>query len=490
MKYLLITISLVALFSCSSYNSEQNVSESINIYPDYDSVVIPRSIAPLNFMVTEDGDSYIFEFYNPSSGKELLKIESGDGNCIIPFEKWKEMVSDLSLKDVEIKIGVVNNKIRYNYNPISITISDDQIEGYIAYRSIEPGYEYWGRMGLYQRDLSTFDEYAIVENRLEGKGMCVNCHSFCNNSADRFMFHSRKVNHGTYISIDGKVEKFSTKVGSMIGDAVYPSWHPNGRYIAFSTNVTRQLFHNSGEKPIEVFDNESDIVVYDTQENVMFSSSLLYDKTKAESFPWWSRDGKHLYFISTPQQPLDSVDALSLKYNLYRVAFNANSKEFSDYELLIDADSLGRSVTMPRTYHDDTKVSFAMCDYGSFSIWHDNSDIYSLDLESRELESLDVLNSDKSESYRSFSTSGNWVIFSSRRDDGLFTRLYISHYDKQNETFSKPFMLPQAKAILNMYNEKSFNIPEFVDRKIEAQSQIQSALDKDAKKISTGKQLF
>ncbi|MFI3314400.1 MAG: cytochrome C biosynthesis protein [Rikenellaceae bacterium] len=456
----LIICAFFILASCSGgYSSEQEVNSQINIYPDYSSVVVPRTIAPLNFTVQDSADYYLFEFID-SSNKSLFTLKNGSGDSDIPIKKWKQALSNASNSFIVIKIAVIKGGVRYNYPVFKINISDDAIDTHLVYRLTNPGM-YGANMGIYQRDLSSFNESPIIENDPDSRG-CMNCHTFLNNSPESFMFHMRQEYDGTVITVDGKSEKFDLKTGDMMTGAVYPSWHPGGRYIAFSVNQTRQSLHNSGDKIIEVFDLNSDIVIYDIKENKMFSSELIYDKSMVESFPSWSKDGKYLYFVSTNYMATRDLDPIDLKYNLYRVRFDAQTAQFSDYELMFDAQAIDKSVTVPRTYHNDTKVSLSLSDYGNFFVWHNNSDLYSFDIESGQITALVVLNSDKSDSYRCFSTNENWVVFTSRRDDGLFTRLYIAHYDKESGTFAKPFMLPQEKSIHNKINERSYNLPEFI----------------------------
>ncbi len=53
------------------------------------------------------------------------------------------------------------------------------------------------------------------------------------------------------------------------------------------------------------------------------------------------------------------------------------------------------------------------------------------------------------------------MVFSSRRLDGRYTRLFFSHFDGEGH-FSKPFLLPQRDPEENQLRLKSYNIPEFV----------------------------
>ena len=79
---------------------------------------------------------------------------------------------------------------------------------------------------------------------------------------------------------------------------------------------------------------------------------------------------------------------------------------------------------------------------------------------------MDALNSDDVESYHSWSGNSRWMIFSSRRGDGLYTRPYISHIDEDGNS-GKPFLMPQ-KDPKRYYDAMmfSYNIPEFVSGEV------------------------
>ena len=102
-----------------------------------------------------------------------------------------------------------------------------------------------------------------------------------------------------------------------------------------------------------------------------------------------------------------------------------------------------------------------MAPYGVFHIWHRESDLWVLNLEDGSIWKPEGLNSPEVESYHSWSSDGKWVIFSTRREDGAYTRLYLTHRD-ENDRFSKPFAIPQKDPSFNREFMYSFNIPEFM----------------------------
>ena len=118
------------------------------------------------------------------------------------------------------------------------------------------------------------------------------------------------------------------------------------------------------------------------------------------------------------------------------------------------------SVSFPRISIDGF-LMFTLTDYGTFPIWHDEADLWMLDLKAGDTSPCTILNSDKAESYHCWSSNGRWVVFGSRRLDGRYTRLYFSHFDGKGQ-FTKPFLLPQKHPKDNILRMKSYNIPEFV----------------------------
>jgi Tol biopolymer transport system component len=106
-----------------------------------------------------------------------------------------------------------------------------------------------------------------------------------------------------------------------------------------------------------------------------------------------------------------------------------------------------------------------MSDYGNFSIWHPESDLYLLDLTTGKTSHPEI-NSNNSESFHSWSSTSRWIVFSSRRGDGLYTRPYFSYFDSSGRAH-KPFILPQRKPGFYFNFLKSYNLPELITTRVE-----------------------
>jgi len=118
-----------------------------------------------------------------------------------------------------------------------------------------------------------------------------------------------------------------------------------------------------------------------------------------------------------------------------------------------------------------------MSHYGNFSIWHPESDLYLKDLKTGEIIKPEI-NSGQTESYHSWSLSGRWIVFSSRRLDGMFTRPFISYFDTSGHAW-KPFLLPQKDPLFYDTFIKSYNVPELVTSEIKLNPRILSGLTDD-----------
>lgn len=94
-------------------------------------------------------------------------------------------------------------------------------------------------------------------------------------------------------------------------------------------------------------------------------------------------------------------------------------------------------------------------------MWHNDADIFLMDLKTGKTEDLKAVNSDRSESYPTWSSNGRWIMVASRRDDGNYTRPYIAYFDKQGRAH-KAFEVPQKDPYFYTFFLRSFNRPEFM----------------------------
>jgi hypothetical protein len=82
-----------------------------------------------------------------------------------------------------------------------------------------------------------------------------------------------------------------------------------------------------------------------------------------------------------------------------------------------------------------------------------------MDIATRQYRKLPI-NSEYNESWHSWSKNGRWILFSSKRGGGIFTRLYFSYVDSAGNAH-KPFLLPQRNPEFYDSFVKCYNVPEF-----------------------------
>ena len=269
---------------------------------------------------------------------------------------------------------------------------------------------------------------------------------------------------------EGKVTKVNLKTANTLSAGVYPAWHPKQDLVAYSVNETGQVFHTRDPQKIEVIDYASDLVLYDRKTSKVFD--IDNRKDEFETFPAWNPAGDMLYYASAHYvRQTDDIDAeldsayQSLRYNIYSRPFNQTTMKFGDRRLVLDAAAMGKSASFPRMSPDGRYLLMALADYGQFHIWHRSSDLYVLDMKTGVLRELREANSADTESYHNWSSNGRWIVFASRRDDGSYTRLYISYFDRQGNAH-KPFLLPQQSADYYENLFKSYNVPEWMVNKV------------------------
>ena len=458
-----ILLLLMATVSCTTNipSTYTDSNTTVDIFPNLTDLTIPSNIAPLYFTINNKAEKCIVRISNGS----IEYIHSGK-TFTIPQKKWHKLLA--AGNSIEIDIFILNNK--WEKLPTTSWHIAEEIDPYISYRVIPPSVESYERLSINQRNLTNFEEEVIYANSMVqsgNNGQCINCHHYRNWGTEQMMFHARQYLGGTLIIENGEMKKINLKTDSTISAGVYPAWHPTHNYIAFSTNKTKQSVHTNLNNRIEVFDTESDLILYNTQKNSV--SIIENDSAEFECFPAWTPDGKTLYYVSAhfdyefgPKREEYIVNNFDkIHYNLYRKAFNPETAVWGESELVYNAAAEGKSITLPRISPDGRYLMFTMGDYGVFHIWHKDANLYLMDLKSSQIRPLSEINSNDVESYHSWSSNGKWVIFSTRRDDGGFTRLYLTHREEDG-SFSKPFPIPQKSPDYEGNFMYSYNIPEFM----------------------------
>ena len=131
-------------------------------------------------------------------------------------------------------------------------------------------------------------------------------------------------------------------------------------------------------------------------------------------------------------------------------------------EVVWDAQEHNASVCHPKCSPDGKWLMYTVADYGTFPIWHAECELEMMNLHTGEIVKMDKANSDRSDTYHSWSSSSRWFVFASKRGDGKYGRPYFCHVDDKGN-LSKPFVLPQEDPWHYENSLLSFNIPDLSD---------------------------
>ncbi len=529
LKLGVLALALASLMACSSPtvpSSYTDRKESPQIYPDYTDVTVPVNIAPLHFHIDHSATDKAFVTRFTAGGEQWVL----GGEDVRPgLKKWHQMTDAALAADgkINVEVFIQSDAQWQRFKPFSISVMKDSIDPYISYRLISPSYVTYEDLTLNQRCLENFDESLIYGNMInsdEHNGQCINCHHTQWYNPNRLQFHVRQYLGGTVIAYDGKVQKIDLKTDSTLSAGVYPTWHPTKPWIVYSTNMTGQSFHTRDPQKIEVQDTKSNLIFYNLETNEV--TPITRDTTDLDCFPFWSPDGRYIYYVSAHWERRDTVNLdfeliknyKDVQYNLYRMAFDERTHTFGPRQLVYNAVARNRSVTLPRISPDGRWLMFTQGQFGVFHIWHNDADLYLADLTRIEpdidapsplpglnetklthedsvrvaqaeaiplpafIRPITEANSADVDSYHSWSSNGRWVVFSSRRVDGNFTRPFITYF-KADGTFTKPFELPQDNPQYHRQLLRSYNIPDFMSGPVTIRPQeFAKVIRKDATK--------
>ena len=457
-------IVLLVLLGCTAHpQNPAKVDQLPDIYPDYIGVTIPADIAPLNFNLADESIDRMDVVVKGSKGGELhANGEWAD----FGIDEWHELTRQNRGGELSVTVCAEKDGQWTQYRDFRIYVSEAPLDDWgLTYRRIKPGYEVGGDIGIYQRDIHTFSEYAILtETAVPGR--CFNCHTANRTNPGRLTLQMRGEGGGTMIQKDGRQTWVETKTDSTRAAGSYSYWHPQGDYVALAVNNVHQAFFTGTGQRIEVYHAFSNVEVLDTRSNELILSPLL-QTDDLEIFPAFSADGRYIYY-STSKPCRVPAEYERVKCSLCRIAFDASAGRFGEtVDTLLNGPQADRSYTLARPSYDGRWLMYCVSSRGNFPVSQNDADLWLMDLKTGTHRELKELNSPQSESYHNWSENSRWFVFSSKREDGMYTKLYLATIDSRGRV-SKPFLLPQRHP-RKYYRElmDAYNCPDFTKTRVE-----------------------
>lgn len=449
------------LMICSCTNTPHDIVKAdakLEMCPEYQAVTIPCNIAPLNFLIRNEGVEAV-----QAEVKDVTILSKGN-KVQWDEEAWKQLLSKHVGDTLNIQVTACIDGKWQRFDDLKWYVSPDKVDPYITYRLIEPGYEIWHEVEIEERCIESFETRTLADGKLLGN-RCMNCHTHGGNEGQYSYFYIRGEKGGTFVNRDGKLEKMTLSNAHTNGSTVYGGWHPTGRYGVFSTNVIIPAFHSDQALRLEVYDTRSDLCIADFDNHRMITSPLVSQTDNTlETFPCFSADGNTVYYCSAPNPCGDSIPApedmqnmvKQIHYSLNSIGFDAVNGTFVGPVKTVIAANDSTSVSFPRFSPDGKWLTYCESRYGTFPIWHMESRI----ILTPAMEPQSPLCRTKIHAtYHTWSHNSRWIAFASKEYDTQYGRVYLVHVSPDG-TLSAPLVLPQADPAHDDMYLKSYNIPD------------------------------
>lgn len=132
------------------------IDEALNIFPDYTDIVVPPNIAPLNFMAKSQGDEFVARIATRDGKHEILAAADDDAKLMFDTTEWRGLLDAARGSDLTLTLYAKRGDSWVKHPESTISVANEEIDTYLTYRLIEPSYELYRQLGLYQRNLTNF----------------------------------------------------------------------------------------------------------------------------------------------------------------------------------------------------------------------------------------------------------------------------------------------------------------------------------------------
>ncbi len=423
------------------------------MFPNYADVTIPCNISPLNFEIDA-----VEEIEVLVKGERDWQFNVRGTTMRFNERKWRKMLTEECGNELIVHVTTLRDREHCGWSSFTWTVSEDRIDNYLSYRLIEPAYEVWNELQIVERNVENFDERLLGDN-ISTDRSCMNCHTSNRAEHPTTFMHVRGKRGGTIYAHEGQLRKINTATDRTSGSAVYGEIERSGRYGIFTTADIVPTLHLDAHERMEVYDRSSDLIVIDFEAGTVSDNAVIRGAEYQETFPAFAPDGRTVYFCRAESRPQPD-STMQMMYSLCAIDFDPTTGRLGDeVRTLIDADSVGYSFSFPKCSPDGRWLLVTVSNYGTFPIWHSETDLWLIDLQSGVVDTLVGVNGRYSDSYHSWSSTSRWMVFASKRDDRVYGRPYIAHVDSMGRV-SRPFVLPQRNPARYRTTLKSMNIPE------------------------------
>jgi len=440
--------------SCYQENWPQ---KRLKILRPYDGASFPRNIvAPKIRWADRVNNLWLLSLTAPGWAAPL-RVVTADREWRPDSATWEALKSSGTGGWIQVELrGCVVEEGKRRGGDVYVDRSRFRVSTYpadplIVYRLVSPLFHGYKTPDVCYRDITDFEQHMFLPSK--GK-YCTNCHVFPNVPnpgtedltlaiAARESFHNLRL-LGLY--------EFGSRASKTLAiNSFFMSWHPTGRCIAVTGGDSVTVKMPITLETQEFYVNVADILIVDAD---TFSVSPLpgaCEPDYMESFPAWSPDGETIVFARAKELPLPAIPPV--KYELYRVPYNDGLG--GEATAIVGAGGDGTSNFAPRYSPDGKWIVFNKAD--DASLVEPTADLYIVSTaEGAVPRPLECNVPYAMDSHHSWSSNSRWLLFASKRDDGVFARIYLTEIDEDGHA-SAPVELPTLEDPMMCYN-----VPEFL----------------------------
>jgi len=346
---------------------------------------------------------------------------------------------------------------------IHFRISSDPADNVIVYRLVSPPFLPYKAPDTFVRDIRSFRTRPFLKGRRQ---YCFNCHTFSvktGGAAGMLAIQARYLVEShyelcTYFGVYDMAAQRGCKIRVPfdIQMSTFVAWSPDGTKLAVSANQRLHTVRPVTYETQMATEPTSDIAICDLRRDSVHLVPGASDPKRLELLPRWTPDGKSIVFCSAPT----GLHPERVTYDLCVVPARGGKAR-----PIPGASNNGKSNFYPRFSPNGKWFSFCQADHGV--LIRPSSDIWLMPADfSGNARRLECNAPYAADSWHSWSSNSRWLVFASKRDDGVYARLYLTHIGDGGRAS------PAVRVPLRDDPIKTFNIPEFLahDPKIKERS--------------------
>ena len=329
----------------------------------------------------------------------------------------------------------------------------------VVYRLVSPLFHGYKTPDIFYRDITTFDTRMFLPGV---KTYCTNCHSFPSGPRldPKNLNLAIAVRQQTITDQRRRIlglYNFASRQGKTLDiNSFFMSWNPEGTKVAVTSGKAIFSLPLITLETQEFYVLGADIRIVDAETLASHALPGASEPEYMESFPTWTPDGKTIIFARAPElRPHQGPPRA--KFDLYRVLYN--NGRGGNAEPIVGASRNGMSNFAPRYSPDGKWIVFNKADWAT--LVKPTADLWILSTkEGSTPRKLECNTPYAMDSHHAWSSNSRWLAYTSKREDGIFSKIYFTEIDEQGHA-SPPVEMPTLRGTMLCYN-----IPEFLETRV------------------------